>query len=73
MPTLTDGTRAVYSAEFFYMDPDAPAPPAPPTPAATQTFVPIAPGRVYDSRVAGGKVRDAEERVVSLAHVLACR
>jgi len=25
---------------------------------------------VYDSRVAGGKVRDGEERVVSLAHVL---
>jgi hypothetical protein len=69
MPTLTDGTRAVYTAELFYNDPDPPAPPAPPAPAATQTFVPIAPRRVHDSRLAGGKVHDGEERVVSLAHV----
>jgi hypothetical protein len=63
MPTLNDGSRAVYAAELFYNDPD------PPAPAPTQTFVPIAPRRVYDSRVAGGKVHDGEERVVSLAHV----
>ncbi|HEY1282229.1 MAG TPA: hypothetical protein VGF22_21290 [Acidimicrobiales bacterium] len=64
MPTLRNGTRAVYTAELFYNEPN------PPSPAPTQTFVPIAPGRVYDSRVTGGKVHDGEERVVSLAHVL---
>ena len=66
MPTLRDGTRAVYTAELFYNELDPPAA----APVATQTFVPIAPGRVYDSRVTGGKVHDGEERVVSLAHVL---
>jgi hypothetical protein len=59
MPTLMNGTRALYTAELFYDDPNPP-----------QTLVPISPQRVYDSRVAGGKVHDGEERVVSLAHAL---
>jgi hypothetical protein len=66
MPTLTNGTRAVYTAELFYNEPNPPSP----TPVPTQTFVPIAPSRVYDSRVTGGKVHDGEERVVSLAQEL---
>ena len=66
MPTLRNGTMAVYTAELFYNEPNPPSA----APVPTQTFVPIAPARVYDSRVTGGKVHDGEERVVSLAHAL---